>query len=83
MRLEFQSVCRCGLKRLQQLLQQTHGIGWNDMKRYDIKASEMADMINLSYSYFSRIFKEIKGYAPSEYYEKHVVPNLPFKKKKD
>lgn len=33
--------------------------------------------------YFSRIFKEIKGYAPSEYYEKHVVPNLPFKKKKD
>ena len=29
--------------------------------------------------YFSRVFKEETGFAPSEYYEKHVVHNLPFK----
>lgn len=29
--------------------------------------------------YFSRVFKEETGYAPSEYNEKHVIPNLPFK----
>ena len=29
--------------------------------------------------YFSRVFKEETGFAPSEYYEKHVVHDLPFK----
>ena len=33
----------------------------------DIKASEMADMINLSYSYFSRIFKQYMKKSFSEY----------------
>ena len=31
--------------------------------------------------YFSRAFKEETGYAPSEYFEKFVIPNLPFKNK--
>ena len=33
----------------------------------DIKASEMADMINISYSYFSRIFKQYMKKSFSEY----------------
>lgn len=29
--------------------------------------------------YFSKVFKKETGYMPSEYLEKHVIPNLPYK----
>jgi AraC-like DNA-binding protein len=39
----------------------------NDNYEDDIKASEMADMVNLSYSYFSRMFKQYMKKSFSEY----------------